>query len=281
MKDLPIAVKGAKIGDYGGISLTTSMSATVQLNPKLESADRLSKWWAKNKDTTDINMLTSAGGSGSGGGALTDPRKRKTLAAIEGEGLAHLNDGAGSVFVTKATISRIMVSPQKLTPPAYYACSNMVDGAKGTRACNRKMTFDTSTGTFTCERCSSSGLPCNEGKWRWILNLRVLDHSSAKLVTAFDEEATAIVGQEASSSIGAFITMSGAHADGTEANTDLASSWYDGFRRLEKVTKYFSMRAKVDTYQDEARVRVSVTKVRDIDPLTEAKRLLTVINAVA
>ena len=280
-KDHAIAVKGVKIGDFGGVSLSTTMSATVQLDPSSDIVTRLQGWWASNKDSLAVTSLTTGGGGGAGGGgALTDPTKRKTLAAVEGEGMAHAEDGKGSVFVCKAQLARILVSSQKATPPAYMACTNTVESARGPRSCNKKMTLNGADG-FTCESCSISGLPASTGRWRWILPMRVLDHSGAKMVTAFDEEAEALLGESANDSIGRFISLTGANPDGTEGSTEMAPEWYEGFRRRERVTKYFTLRAKLDTYNDEARVRLTVSRVRDVDPLTEAKRLLGVIKAFA
>ena len=271
--DSAIGVKGVKVGDFGGVSLSTTQSATVQVDPPSELVTRLKKWWEANKSSLEVNQLTTGGGgSGGGSGALTDPLKRKSLAAVEGEGLAHGEDGKGTMFVCKGTIARILVSPQKPTPPAYRACTNMVESARGPRSCNKKMTLSGGD-TFTCESCAVMGLPSSTGKWRWILPMRVEDHSGAKMVTAFDEEAAALLGTSADESVEEFIRQTGANKDGTEGNTELAAAWYDSFRQKEKATKYLTLRAKIDTYNDESRVRLTIFRVRDIEPLTEAKRL--------
>jgi len=280
--DHAVGVKGVKVGDFGGVSLSTTQSATVQVDPPSELVTRLKTWWDANKSSLEVNQLTTGGGggSGAGSGALTDPTKRKTLAAVEGEGLAHGDDGKGTMFVCKGVLARILVSPQKPTPPAYRACTNSVDSARGPRSCNKKMTLSGGE-TFTCESCAVMGLPSSEGKWRWILPMRVQDHSGAKMVTAFDEEAEALLGVSADDSVAEFIRFTGANKDGTEGNTEMASAWYDGFRQREKVSKYFTLRAKIDTYNDESRVRLTIFRVRDVEPLTEAKRLLGALKTLA
>jgi replication factor A1 len=276
-----IGVKGARVGDFGGVSLSSTASATIQVNPDTEMATRLSKWWKDSGSSTkDFRALTAgAGGGGGGSGAISDLSKRKTLAAIDGENLAHGgDDGNGSVFVSKVIISKFLVSAQKASLPAYYACTNEVERNGSRRSCNKKMIFDTST--FICESCNAAGLGhSGAGKWRWILPVRIQDHSGAKVATAFDEEAKLLVGEDADEAIKRYIAMTGARPDGTDGDSDAAAGWFEGFRRKERQAKLLTIRAKHDTYNDEGRTRLTIARVRDISPATECTRLISFIQA--
>ena len=73
---------------------------------------------------------------------------------------------------------------------AYYpACPGSFNG----KACNKKMADDGSA--WSCGRCGYSGAPA----WRYMLSFSVADHTGEVWVTAFNEDAEALLGATAES----------------------------------------------------------------------------------
>jgi len=71
-KDFPVvAVKGAKLSNYGGVSLSTMASAVIQVNPDIPDAHRLRGWYDEQGKEIAIQSLSNAQSAGAGGGSWT------------------------------------------------------------------------------------------------------------------------------------------------------------------------------------------------------------------
>ncbi len=66
-----LAIKGARVGDFGGRSLSSGFTSQMEVDPKNPAADALRAWLDANGDAGFRNLTTrggGGGGSGSGGG---------------------------------------------------------------------------------------------------------------------------------------------------------------------------------------------------------------------
>ena len=79
-----IGIKGAKIGEFGGRSLSCGFDSALQINPDSPEAHRLKGWWDQEGASTTFQVYTSSGGAGGGayGGDVT-----KTITAVTEEGI--------------------------------------------------------------------------------------------------------------------------------------------------------------------------------------------------
>jgi replication factor A1 len=122
-----VALKGVKVGDYGGRTLGVQHSSTLTINPDLSEAHALRGWYDQGGAQQGITSLSSNGGGGGGdisGGIDT----RKTFSSVKDEGLGF---GAKPDYITvKGTITFIRGENMW-----YPACPNDVDG----RTCNKKV----------------------------------------------------------------------------------------------------------------------------------------------
>lgn len=87
-----MGLKGAKIGDFGGRSLSSGFDSALQINPDSPEAHRLKGWW----EQVGCNLTFQAFVSGSGG-----DRKDviKTISDVTDEGLG-LGDKARNEALT-------------------------------------------------------------------------------------------------------------------------------------------------------------------------------------
>ena len=58
-----IAIKGAKVSDYNGVSLSTIGSSSVTVNPDLTEAHQLKGWWDQSGSDANIVSLSTRGGN--------------------------------------------------------------------------------------------------------------------------------------------------------------------------------------------------------------------------
>lgn len=156
-------LKGAKVGDYGGRTLSVTQSTVFQINPDIPESHALRGWFDQNGAETDyksISNQTGIGGSGSQGGMGTMSSSMsaayKTLDQTKDEGLG-MGDKA-DYFSTRACILYA-----KKDNSMYMACPG--------ENCNKKV-VDQNDGTYRCEKCARNYANFN---WRMILN--VFSHS--------------------------------------------------------------------------------------------------------
>ena len=85
-----ITLKGCKVSDWGGCSLSTFNSTFMDMDPPdIPEAAALKDWYAANKASSFTSLSTGGGG---GGGARTDDKvvsERHTLASIKDLGLGY------------------------------------------------------------------------------------------------------------------------------------------------------------------------------------------------
>ncbi|KAK5868813.1 hypothetical protein PBY51_009790 [Eleginops maclovinus] len=237
-----IAVKGAKLSDFGGRSLSASFSSTVMINPDIPEAYKLRGWYDKEGHAMDGQSLTEVKGSGGGN------TNWKTLSDVKTEHLGH-GDKA-DYYTCIATI-------------VYLRKENCLYQACPSQDCNKKV-VDQHNGMFRCEKCDKE-FP--NFKYRLILSANIADYADNQWVTCFQESAEAILGQNA-----AYL---GQLKDSNEAAFD------EIFQQGNFNTFVFRSRVKLETYNDESRIKATVMEVKPVDHLDYSKRLIMNIRKLA
>uniref|UniRef100_A0A8C8MDR1 Replication protein A subunit n=1 Tax=Oncorhynchus tshawytscha TaxID=74940 RepID=A0A8C8MDR1_ONCTS len=239
-----LAIKGAKLSDYGGRSLSASFSSTVMVNPDIPEAYKLRGWYDKEGHSMAGQSLTEARTGGGGGGNTN----WKTLADIKTEHLGH-GDKA-DYFSCIATI-------------VYIRKENCLYQACPSQDCNKKV-VDQQNGMFRCEKCDKE-FP--NFKYRLILSANIADYGDNQWVTCFQESAEAILGQNA-----AYL---GQLKDSNEA------AFEEIFQQANFHTFVFRNRVKLETYNDESRIKATVMEVKPVDHKEYSKRLIMNIRKMA
>ncbi|KAK5612214.1 60S acidic ribosomal protein P1 [Crenichthys baileyi] len=235
-----VAIKGAKLSDFGGRSLSASFNSTMMINPDIPEAYKLRGWFDKEGHAMEGQSLTEVRG---GSGRLME--NWKTLADVKSEHLGH-GDKA-DYYSCIATI--VFLRKENCL---YQACPS--------QDCNKKV-VDQQNGMFRCEKCDKE-FP--NFKYRLILSANIADYADNQWVTCFQESAEAILGQNA-----AYL---GQLKDSNESAFD------EIFQQANFNTFIFRNRVKLETYNDESRIKATVMDVKPVDHREYSKRLIVNIR---
>ncbi|KAK6340603.1 Replication factor A protein 1 [Orbilia brochopaga] len=238
-----VAFKGVKVSDFGGRSLSMMNSSTMQVDPDLEESHRLKGWF--DGEGRDANFSSHEGlnrGAAAGGGK---PSAYKTIQQATDENLG-LSD-TPDFYTLKATISYI-----KTENLSYAACK--------TEGCNKKV-IELETGAWRCEKCNTSW---PQPEWRYILTCSVYDHTGQSWLNIFDDAGKVIMGATA--------------GDLHSMQEYDEQSYESTLKKAVAQTWIFRVRAKMDTYNDQQRVRNHVMSAHKPDYAAESHRMMEIIN---
>uniref|UniRef100_A0A672KH44 Replication protein A subunit n=1 Tax=Sinocyclocheilus grahami TaxID=75366 RepID=A0A672KH44_SINGR len=252
-----LAIKGARLSDFGGRSLSTLYSSTVMINPDIPEAYKLQytmrsdallflflHLYDKEGHAIDGQSMTELRGPGGGGGNTN----WKTLAEVKNEHLGH-GDKA-DYFSCIATI-------------VYIRKENCLYQACPSKDCNKKV-VDQQNGMYRCEKCDKE-FP--DFKYRLMLSANIADFGDNQWVTCFQECAETLIGQNSG--------YLGQLKDSNEAAFD------EVFQHANFNTFVFRNRVKMETYNDESRIKVTVVDAKPVDHREYSKRLIINIRKLA
>uniref|UniRef100_A0A8C4I7C2 Replication protein A subunit n=1 Tax=Dicentrarchus labrax TaxID=13489 RepID=A0A8C4I7C2_DICLA len=253
-----VAIKGAKLSDFGGRSLSASFSSTLMINPDIPEAYKL-RGCVNDSELTGIPSLSC--------------RYDKEGHAIDGQSLTEMKGGSGGGNTNWKTLSDVKTEHLGHGDKAdYYTCiativylrkENCLYQACPSQDCNKKV-VDQQNGMFRCEKCDKE-FP--NFKYRLILSANIADYADNQWVTCFQESAEAILGQNA-----AYL---GQLKDSNEAAFD------EVFQQANFNTFVFRSRVKLETYNDESRIKATVMDVKPVDHKDYSKRLIMNIRKLS
>ncbi|KAI6045607.1 hypothetical protein EDC04DRAFT_2888624 [Pisolithus marmoratus] len=237
-EDLPvIAFKSVKVGDFGGRSLSTISSSIMTISPDIEEAHLLRGWFdgigAEKTFQSYSNMLS--------GGASFSGFNRNEIRSILDVKQSQIGTEKVEFFSTRATVMHV-----KSENIAYPACP--------TQNCNKKVVEENER--WRCEKCDKT---YERPEYRYILSMAVADWSGQAWLQGFNDAGLAVFEKTADE------IMEMKERNESEYNAYMA--------RVIGKTYNFSCRAKLDTYNEQTRVRYGISKVSPLDYLEEAKYL--------
>ncbi|KAK1836253.1 replication factor-A protein 1 [Podospora conica] len=239
-----VAFKGMRVGDFGGRSLSLLSSGSMSVDPDVPEAHRLKGWYdasGRNDNFASHNNMTGMGGSG---------RKEdlKCIAQVKAENLGFEQT---EYFTVKATIVHI-----KQDNFSYPACES--------EGCNKKV-VDNGDGTWRCEKCDMNR---DKPKYRYVMSCSVNDHTGQMWISMFDDTARIIMNGKTADEL---IAM-------REEDDALIAAQFDA----ANCRKYaFRIRAKMDTFGDQARVRYQCMSATPLDYKSEANKLVEMIRQMS
>jgi len=245
-----IAIKGARLSDYGGVSMSLSPSSSFEVNPDLPETHRVRGWYEDGGNVYQTLTQEFTPNSEASG-----PLTKKTFVQIKEE---NLGTGKPFKFSNRATFTLIPSEPKR--PHWYEACPGK-DPSDPNRDCNKKLVE--SNGQWVCDKCSGTfAAP----KRRYIMNVCVADATGHCWATMFDNVAEKFLGQPA----------------------DVLYSWQQGnngddliknlFKNKTFQTFNMSMLAKEDVYNAESRIKYSLQGLSPVDYVEESKQLINLIQ---
>uniref|UniRef100_A0A1I8HTM7 Replication protein A subunit n=2 Tax=Macrostomum lignano TaxID=282301 RepID=A0A1I8HTM7_9PLAT len=233
-----VAVKGAKVSDFGGRSLSSTTNSCFLINPSMPEADRLRGWY--HMEGQQMQFDTFRGDGGAGGGPGGGSAVYRNLKDCKAGGF-----GTGDKFEYFSCLACII--HMKRETCLYQACPKP--------DCNKKVIeFN---GEYRCEKCQSS---YPNFTWRFLLQANLADHTDNQWVTCFQDTAEKLLGVTAQQ-------LGQMRSDGDDKGQTGV------FEKALFQHHLFTMRAKMENFQDEMRLRVVVQDVKQMN-FAEAGRLL-------
>jgi len=243
-----VAVKGCKVSDFNGVSLSALNSSTIQINPDLPQCHELKGWYEQDgyKAAFQSKSQDFMGGgdilAGAGAGANI-----LTVGEVKSSQIG-LNSERGEYYSTTATI--VMFQKEKAL---YQACTQ--SGPEG-RGCNKKVQ-DQGNGTYRCEKCN---MDMDSFNWRLILSFSIADATDNQWINCFQEVGEAIL-QTSSQELGTMQQM-----DPEGYNRVFQEATFKKFN--------FRLRAKADNYNDEQRIRHTIMSAEKVNLDTYNKMMI-------
>lgn len=235
--------KAARIGTYGGRS--ASAGDAVFVNPEIPEVRKIKNWYSNLLDQNFTN-LTSSQGPQSGGDAWKDLAQLKDLEQTK----ILASGGQGQYAKCKAMLMSVGKNP------VYKCCP--------TEGCGKKL-VDTQAGEMKCEKCQQT---YTNYKFRYKMDAEIEDHSSSSWVTLWDEKAEALIGV-GPEQLERYMKME----DKEEYERIITKPNFK--------TYTFTLRSRVDTYNNEERVKLTVHGLTPLDPVSYSKRMVEEIKSLA
>lgn len=264
-------VKGARISEWNGVKNLASpgcYEAEVNNDPRIAP---LKAQFEERQRTRPLQRKASFAGGAAMRKTIEECREEDLQLAppsAPGEPL----DPNGPRTVHRHAISGTVTAVYQDRLPCYPSCPELVDsfrqgttpGTAEKRACNKKVAEE-GANVWRC----ASGHTCPEPVWRYIMRVKVTDHSDSMDVNLYDKEAHAMFGCEAAEYLRAW-------EDGKESGNEGPLKELSG----RVVWHHFTLklRAQKEIWQDEERVKHSVMEAARTDFAAEAKRMLADVN---
>jgi replication factor A1 len=249
-----IGIKGVLIKEFnGGRSGSTIESATVVLRPAASEAQRVQRWWAEGGSSQALTSLRGAGGQG---GAAARNAEHCSVSELRrkvervGEQMEFYS------FTGRLAIVQTRKQGEEV-PLHYVACAEPKEG--NGLPCNRRV--DTSGHCAACNRAGKTNVRLNA-------RCRFSDFADSVWLTTFHEAAVGVFG------------MSGEELAAVDISAD------GGRERLETIFRQRSFlepleitaRAKLDTYQGEAKSNVTCIQVTPVNYGVRGRKMLADIQ---
>ncbi|KAL5110312.1 Replication protein A 70 kDa DNA-binding subunit [Taenia crassiceps] len=248
-----LVVKSAKLSDFNGRSLSTTAQSSVIVAPtNIPEANRLKGWYENgggstlNFETYRGEMMGGAGGEGFTG--TLGSRDWNLLSDLEAPGVG--GQAKADFFTCKATVTFL-----KKENFMYQSCT--------TEGCQKKV-LDLGNGLYRCEKCNRETSTYN---WRLMLSVKISDMTGEHWITCFQNTAEVILGRSAEE-LGAIKESKDENQMDSVFVDAIFKSWI------------FRLRAKVDTFNDESRLRVVAIETKPVSFADYGRQLQRQIDAI-
>jgi len=237
-----IAIKGSRIREFmGSKSLSLLGSTVMQINPHIEEAHRLRGWYDSLPSNIEFNSISTRSEVGSNSQFLT----------IKGAQLAQLGSGDKADYYNMYSHLIFVRSETAL----YKACPKP--------DCQKKV-IDRNDGTYRCEKCNDE---TENFKYRLMLSAQLCDSTGNQWVTFFQETAETLLGTT-SAELGKLME-------------EAKEEYSDVFQR--QMFKLFEIRAraKMETYNNETRLKVTIVNIKPVDYKVANTKLISDIKRLS
>ncbi|XP_040380009.1 replication protein A 70 kDa DNA-binding subunit C-like [Oryza brachyantha] len=243
-----VALKGARVSDFGGRSAGTISSTQLIINPDFPEVERLRQWFmTEGKTAPCISLSREISNMGRADA-------RRTIAQIKDDDLGR-QEKADWITV-KAAISHVGTDNF-----CYPACPKILSGG---RQCGKKV-INNGDGMWHCDRCDESVQNC---EYRYLLRFQIQDHTGTTYVDVFQEAGEQVFCRKAEE---LFSIRNVDQDDAQFAEIIEGVRWHQYLMKL---------RVKEETFNDETRLKCHLMKIEKLDPSKESNILLGAIDSL-
>lgn len=236
--------KAARIGTYGGRS--ASAGDCFFINPDIPEVRKIKNWYSNLLDQNFTCLTNSQDIQGS-----SDQWKNLAQMLDLEQARIIMSSGQQSALYGKCKAMLMAVGKN----PVYKCCP--------TEGCGKKLT-DTQNGELKCEKCQQT---YTTFKYRYMTGIEIEDYTSSTWVTLWDEKAENLFQMK---------------PDELERYMKMESK-----EQYEKIitkpnfqTFLFTLRTRIDTFNNEERVKLQVMSLMPLDPVTYTKRIIEEIRSL-
>ncbi|KAG0654987.1 Replication factor A protein 1 [Monosporozyma unispora] len=240
-----VAIKGVRVSDFGGKSLTMGFSSTLVPNPEIPEAYDLKGWYDTKGHDSKFTSLQQDIGTVNSANAAKYIGQRITLAKAFADNLGRSEKG--DYFSVKAVVSFL-----KADKFAYPACSN--------ENCNKKV-IQQGDDTWRCEKCETNNAA---PQWRYMLTISAIDETEQVWLSLFNDQAEQLLGIDASKL--------------TELKEHDPEEFSKITQKVQMAEYDFRIRAREDNYNDESRIRYTVANLHKLNFKAEADYLASELS---
>lgn len=233
-----VAIKGCKVSDFGGKTLSLTPSSVITQNPEVNEAYTIKGWYDAQGRREQFQTMNAEPGAA----RKTSPADRKNIEeviALETE----ITD-APVYHNVKATVGFI-----RSENFAYPACSS--------EKCAKKV-VEQGDGTWRCEKCDINHA---QPRYRYMLTMSIMDSTGNLWVTLFDDHSEALLG----------ISANELMALKEEGDSNKSAQFFDNVQNNEYD---FRIRGRMDSYNGTERVRYNAYGATKIDLNAECNYLI-------
>lgn len=238
-----VAIKGVRVSDFGGKTLSMGFNSTLLPNPEISEAYALKGWYdASGKNAIFSSLKQETGMGPSSENLLKFLSQRTTIVKAQSDNLG--KSEKGDFFSIKASISFL-----KVDNFAYPACASP--------DCNKKV-LQNPDGTWRCEKCDKDH---ESPEYRYMLTISIMDETGQMWLTLFNDQAKMLLEIDANN------LMELKDSDPelfTKTTQSIQMNPYD-----------FRIRAREDNYNDQSRIRYTVANLHKLNYKAEADFLAT------
>uniref|UniRef100_A0A7S4RPR6 Replication protein A subunit n=1 Tax=Alexandrium monilatum TaxID=311494 RepID=A0A7S4RPR6_9DINO len=248
-----VGLKGVTVKEWnGGRSGSLSEGGALAFQPKLPEADKVRQWWSQGGSTQSITAMSVLGGTG---GARRAAAKAADLAALRQLSEQVLDQPELCSVVCRLAL--VQLQKRGEAQPLYYtACQEMKEGK--TMPCNRRV-----DSAGFCASCNRAG----KAAPRFNLRCRFADFADNAWLTTFHEAAQLVAGMTAEQAQGIEQGPGGREA----LDAAIAGKYFNQPLQL-------TVRAKLDTYNGEARTNVTCIDARPVQRGEHGRAMLQEIR---
>ncbi|XP_014241853.1 replication protein A 70 kDa DNA-binding subunit [Cimex lectularius] len=239
-----VAIRAGKVSEFGG-GKTVSLigSSSMQINPDIPEAHRIRGWFDCLTDDTKFNSVSSRlADSGNSSGQFYTIAEAKAAKLGCSDKADYFNLYSNILYI-------------KTDKCVYKACP--------TPDCQKKV-IDQNTGQYRCEKCNKE---FDNFKYRLMLTANIGDFTGNQWITMFQDSAEELLSTKADD-VGRW-----QEEDGSQFN--------EVFKNVTLKPYVFRVRAKMETFNDENRLKLTAFSVKKPDYKERCTRLISEIKEMA